>query len=385
MFEDFLKKIEEEADKKGVNADKIIEKYKRRYALALEAGFTEEEALEKFGSAEDIVNAECCDKPTEKPSEKPKFDDEANDNEISGNDFIIEIAHGFDLTVISDDSHGISCRTEGAFGEYYDITATEKSLKVKPKENSGNMKVGRRGELTVYVDKNLTFNNVLLSLAAGDTDASDFSVKTRNFEISSAGSGDIDFGEIEASGKAVIKTVSGDLDIEYLSSPSVKLSTVSGNADIGEIIADSLKISSVSGDVDIEKAKAKSVEVSVVSGDVEISGDVGQYRTSCVSGSVTINGSEVSETVSDKVTKSLSKVFDKLYDVEKMSEKYGKAYDTDNMSEKYGKPYDADKMTKKYDKEYGDQYAEYDEFDGDPDDEEDDENIHIHISSDDEE
>lgn len=349
MFEDFLKEIEEAAEKKGVNADKIIEKYKRRYALALEAGFTEEEALEKFGKAEDIVNAECDnEKPTEKTYEKPKYNAETdgflsdNDNadDVSGNDFIIEIAHGFDLTVISDDSHGISCRTEGAFGEFYDITATEKSLKVKPKANSGNMKTGKRGELTVYVDKNLTFNNVLLSSAAGDTDASEFSVKTRNFEISSAGPGDIDFGEIEASGKAVIKTVSGDLNVGYLSSPSVKLSTVSGDADIETVITDMLKISSVSGDVNLETAKAKSLEVSAVSGDVEISGDVGQYKTSCVSGSVTINGSEVSETVSDKVTKSLSKVFDKLYNVEKMSEKYGK--------------------------EYSEKYAEYDEFDGDP-------------------
>lgn len=337
MFEEFLKKIEEEANKKGVNADKIIEKYKRRYALALEAGFTEEEAIEKFGSAENIVNAECGD---ENKFEKQKFDGEASDNESSGNDFIIEIAHGFDLTIISRNMNGISCETDGAFDEYYDITATEKSLKVKPKANSGNMKTGKRGELTVYVDKNLTFNNVLLSSAAGDTDASEFSVKTRNFEISSAGSGDVDFGEIEASGKAVIKTVSGDLNIGYLSSPSVKLSTVSGDADIEEAVAESLKISSVSGDVDIEKAKAKSVEVSVVSGDVEISGEVGQYKTSCVSGSVTINGSEVSETVSDKVTKSLSKVFDKLYAAEKMSEKYGK--------------------------EYSEKYAEYDEFDGDP-------------------
>lgn len=352
MFEDFLKEIEEKAEKKGINADKIIEKYKRRYALALEAGFTEEEALEKFGNAEDIINAESgnekptenlTEKASEKPYEKQKFDGEATDNEISGNDFIIEIAHGFDLTIISGNMRGISCETDGAFDEYYDITATEKSLKVKPKSNSGNMKTGKRGELTVYVDKNLTFNNVLLSSAAGDTDASEFSVKTRNFEISSAGSGDVDFGEIEASGKAVVKTVSGDLNIGYLSSPSVKLSTVSGDADIEEAVAESLKISSVSGDVDIEKAKAKSVEVSTVSGDVEISGDVGQYKASCVSGSVTINGSEVSETVSDKVTKSLSKVFDKLYDVEKMSEKYGK--------------------------EYSKKYAEYDEFDGDPDDE----------------
>ena len=76
MFEDFLKEIEEEANKKGVNADKITEKYKRRYALALEAGFTEEEALEKFGSAEDIVNAECGN---ENKVEKPKSDSEANE------------------------------------------------------------------------------------------------------------------------------------------------------------------------------------------------------------------------------------------------------------------------------------------------------------------
>lgn len=357
MFEEFLKKIEEEANKKGINADKIIEKYKRRYALALEAGFTEEEALEKFGKAEDIVNAECdnekpteklTEKASEKPYEKQKFDGEASDNESSGNDFIIEIAHGFDLTIISGNMNGISCETDGAFDEYYDITATEKSLKVKPKANSGNMKAGKRGELTVYVDKNLTFNNVLLSSAAGDTDASEFFVKTRNFEISSAGSGDIDFGKIEASEKAIIKTVSGDLNVGYLSSPSVKLSTVSGDADIEEAVAESLKISSVSGDVDIEKAKAKSVEVSTVSGDVEISGEVGQYKTSCVSGSVTINGSEVSETVSDKVTKSLSKVFDKLYNVEKMSEKYAKAYD-------------AEKMAKKYDKEYDEKYRDYDD------------------------
>lgn len=373
MFEDFLKKIEEEANKKGVNADKIIEKYKKRYALALEAGFTEEEALEKFGKAEDIVNAECGEdeKSDGKLGENPKSYGEANDNadsgndtgsDFTGNDFIIEIAHGFDLTIISERMHGISCETDDVFDEFYDINVTEESLKVKPKEISGNMKIGRSGELTVYVDKNLTFKNVLISVAgSGDTDAREFSVKTHNFEISSAGSGDIDFGEIEASGKAVIKTVSGDLDIEYLSSPTVKFSTVSGDADIEEVIADSFKISSVSGDVDIEKAKAKSVEVSVVSGDVEISGDVGQYRTSCVSGSVTINGSEVSETVSDKVTKSLSKVFDKLYDVERMSVKYGKSYG-------------AEKTSKKYDKEYGDQYAEYNnefgsDFGGDPDDE----------------
>ncbi len=380
MFEDFLKKIEEEANKKGVNADKIIEKYKRRYALALEAGFTEEEALEKFGKAEDIVNKECVDekpfeKSFEKSSEKSEYDDKndretdenaAFDSESSDNDFVIEIAHGFDLTIFSGDMRGISCKTDGAFGEYYDITATERSLKVKPKETSGNMKVGKRGELIVRVDKNLVFNNVLLSSAAGDIDASRFSVKTRNFEVSSAGSGDIVFGEIEVSEKAVIKTVSGDLNVGYLSSPSVKLSTVSGDAKIKNLTTESLKISSVSGDIDIEKAKANSVEVSVVSGDAEISGEVGQYKTSCVSGSVTINGSEVSETVSDKVTKSLSKVFDKLYDAEKMSEKYGKAYDAEKMSEKYGKFYDAEQMAKKYDEEYN----ENGEFDDETDDNE---------------
>lgn len=66
------------------------------------------------------------------------------------------------------------------------------------------------------------------------------------------------------------KTVSGDADLNGISSKDYKIKTTSGDLEITNLKSDDIKISTVSGDLKIARMEAASFEISLVSGDLEI-------------------------------------------------------------------------------------------------------------------
>ncbi|MCK5762267.1 MAG: DUF4097 family beta strand repeat protein [Candidatus Izimaplasma sp.] len=101
------------------------------------------------------------------------------------------------------------------------------------------------------------------------------------------------------------KTVSGDTNINGITSNGLKIKSTSGDAELTNIVADDVKISTVSGDIEIGKTRAKSFEVSSISGNIEIekglidgmmyfhsvSGDIELFEVECTEASLkTVSG-----------------------------------------------------------------------------------------------
>jgi len=91
------------------------------------------------------------------------------------------------------------------------------------------------------------------------------------------------------------KTVSGDANVNGVTSKEVKIKSTSGDLELTNFDGDNMKFSTVSGDIEILGLKGKQVEVSLVSGDFEmkqavingsmvfhsVSGDVELFEVEC--------------------------------------------------------------------------------------------------------
>ena len=85
------------------------------------------------------------------------------------------------------------------------------------------------------------------------------------------GSGDIDVDSCAVGGRAELKTGSGDINVDELMAESIEITAASGDADLKSVTAKSLKLSAISGDIEVDEAFiADKAVVKSVSGDVNL-------------------------------------------------------------------------------------------------------------------
>ncbi len=86
-----------------------------------------------------------------------------------------------------------------------------------------------------------------------------------------SGSGDITLRDLTVGAAASVNTASGDVDIRDLTAAEIKLGTVSGDVDALRVVGAGVEIRTVSGDVELESAYASDrLVVKTVSGDEQV-------------------------------------------------------------------------------------------------------------------
>lgn len=356
MIRDFLRELNELARVNGLSDEArraLVEKYERRYGLALEAGFSAEEAIEKFGSPEKIVKdafaadngaknydfnanfatalergaqnfaqggtqnfAQSEYEANEKGvnSNKNSADDadstvnsntdstaneNKNESSKSGrlNEFSVSVFNS-DVIIIATDEPGVKIKVNGKVD--YDSENNENGFSFSEIASSKKRRIfgvndNNGGEVRIYVNERLGFNSVAISSGGCGDVKLKFDFKTKNFRINAV-SGDVIGSNVVAERSASINVVSGDVSFK-------------------RFVAPSLTISTVSGDVIIKDVTAQTARMSSISGDVIVNGEIGAYKTSSISGEVTVNAKRACETVEEMINRNLKGVGKNLNDL----------------------------------------------------------------------
>lgn len=252
MKEEYFKELEQKIKEFGlVNGDDILNKYQHYYDLAIEAGFSEEEAINKLGSVDDILS---------KYQSNLVVKEETSGSKI--NLHLSIIAGDINIVPIKEDKINVSASEK--FYKYYDVINNESGLDIHlKKDRIFNKNISE--DLYIEIGENFLFDEVLLSVTSADLDTK-YVFNCNNIKINTV-SGDINIGDIKANENALIEAVSGDIEIKNLKAQNVKIDEVSGDVTITNIDCNNIKMNSVSGDMDIT-GKSDNVKGNSISGDI---------------------------------------------------------------------------------------------------------------------
>ncbi len=252
MKEEYFKELEQKINELGLtNGNDILNKYQHYYDLAIEAGFSEEEAIAKLGSVDDILN---------KYQNNVIINEDAKEKRI--NLHLNVIAGDINIVPIKEDKINVSASEK--FYKYYDVINNESGLDIHlKKDRIFNKNISE--DLYIEIGESFLFDEVLLSVTSADLDTS-YRFNCNSIKINTV-SGDINIGDIRANENVAIEGVSGDVKIENLKALNVKVNEVSGDVTIVNIDCSNIKMNSVSGDMEIT-GNSDNVKGSSISGDI---------------------------------------------------------------------------------------------------------------------
>ena len=230
------------------NYEEIVEKYRKRFVLANDAGMTEEEAIKMMGSVESVCK-------------KYVFTEDTT-NYYDFFEFKLEDALASEIKFIRSDKDGIVVNVDEDLIDKLNINRMDHKLVINDKFAKSFFRK-RKGNILIEIGPNIKFTK---------------------FDISTV-SCDVEICDVEAQ-KFSIHNVSGDYEIEKLICDNINLTTVSGDFDINRITTKEIKISTVSGDADIRYIKADIAIFDTISGDITLCGRVKLKRGSSISGSI---------------------------------------------------------------------------------------------------
>ncbi len=252
MKEEYFKELEQKINELGLtNGKDILNKYQHYYDLAIEAGFSEEEAISKLGSVDDILN---------KYQNNVIINEDTKEKRI--NLYLNVIAGDINIVPIKEDKINVSASEK--FYKYYDVINNESGLDIHlKKDRIFNKNISE--DLYIEIGESFLFDEVLLSVTSADLDTS-YRFNCNSIKINTV-SGDINIGDIRANENVTIEGVSGDIKIENLKALNVKVNEVSGDVTIVNIDCSNIKMNSVSGDMEIT-GNSDNVKGSSISGDI---------------------------------------------------------------------------------------------------------------------
>lgn len=310
MKQDFLKELRKQAEINNLDADSLVSKYEKRFDLAIEAGFSEEEAIAKFGSPEKIVSdltPKKEDKLEENVETNVDFDSIRNKKEsLIKKEFFNVYVEDKNVTVkivSTDEEKDFSYKASNGLENVYYFDVTEEGFEFAPYDYS-RRKNKVQGEVTIYVNKKYRFEDVDMEFIAGKLDATQFTIFADSFELNNV-SGAILFGNV-VSERVDIDNINGHSLFGLVNSKKVNVENISGNSRYKSLIANKLDLSTISGDVSCDTIVADEADLSTISGNVRLKGTVKKYTTSSVSGEIEINSQIISEDVINKTAKMLS-------------------------------------------------------------------------------
>ena len=260
----FLDELEEELDEIGaVNKDEIIERYKKRMRLGLEAGMSEKEICKRFKKPRDIAKEEGIvlvnDDNKSPKNEKVESVDKRIVIDLVGDDVEIEFT--------DDDKFVVENDTKNPENYEFINNSSLFSYKDTKRIRIGFFKRKQSAKILIKIPK-AHYSDATIKLMAGDLKMGFLDASHVELSVTSTD------GVISGINSNVfkLKIVSGDFDFDFVKSSDMSLSTVSGDVNIKKSIISNAEISSVSGDVKIIDNEGDNLKASSVSGVVEVNG-----------------------------------------------------------------------------------------------------------------
>lgn len=156
----------------------------------------------------------------------------------------------------------------GADKKYYNLSITNKELKVSATRHFFNFKKNRADVIIVQIPTDYSINDCKINTASGKINVKSIGATTLCLK---SVSGLIDARKIIAV-NALIKSVSGSIKLEYLEANTIALEGISGKIQIKEISGEA-KIKTVSGNITIDKClDTDLLTVSAISAAISING-----------------------------------------------------------------------------------------------------------------
>jgi hypothetical protein len=257
---EYLKSLVAALKNNGINdvAD-IVAKYDKRFDLAKEAGFSEEEAIAKFGTPEEVAKT-YVKKPIEPENASEK---DQGDNALLNCEFNL-VSDDIDLSY----KEGLSepeVDFNDANPDYYEITKTpnyfELVLKPKAQDFLNSLK---HSHLKVMLPVGRTIGDIKIEVVSSKVTVSKLIAKSIKF---SGVSGRIEADDLRADSMN-LTIVSGGLNVKNLTADTVRLSMVSGNSDFGCAEIKTLRANSISGNVTIHSGHVDVSSISSITGKI---------------------------------------------------------------------------------------------------------------------
>ena len=258
MKKKYFDRLSEELDK--VNAkhkDDIIDKYKKRYDFGLESGMKEAEIEEMLGDPEEIAKKYAGDNPYTTDGFNKNYN--LSIKTVS-DDIVIKKTKDDKVHVYFDD-----CEEDK-----YNVKVNSDGVNINyPKSKFFGFNRKKGGTITVEIPEDRLFYNAEINTASGDIKVESMKAKKIEFIIASS-----------------------DMVIHKLDADHIKLTTVSGDIFVDKVRAVEFQVSSVSGDVEANHVESESIVIDTISGDANIKETNGKLKTSSISGSIKVNGTE---------------------------------------------------------------------------------------------
>ncbi len=272
MFEKFIEELTQRAIENGADADSIVNTYKNRYQLGIEAGMSEEEIVSRFGNVEDIIRTK-----QEKKTNQLKL-------------FRIITPFGGDITFKTSNDNTIHIDMDKRALDLYNTYISDDELIIEPFKKES--KIFRRADtdITVSFPETTTFRAVDIKGINADIDSKDFGFVCEDF---------------------ILNTTSGDCDFVYIKANNTEISTVNGDISISNLFTNLCEINTVSGDIETKRGAINDLDVSTVNGDISINGKVEKVNSSSISGDITINDVYEKTSLNYMIKEGIRNIFDK--------------------------------------------------------------------------
>lgn len=267
--DEYLKALKGELKNQAIEgADEIAKKYESRFELAKEAGFSEEEAIQKFGEPKAVVEAIKAEQDKTKPEmgveEKNGY--EFKDSKKPWTFVFSLMADNVDFSYGNVDKPYVDFN--GADPDNYRITQDGRFFKLE------------FVPLAKFIANMHAYTLKVILPSGEDIDS---------FRISTA-SANINIPYIKCK-DFIYSVVSGNLTTDDVRTSSFKVTNASGHLALKSATVEEMKISTVSGDTDIDYAEIKKLRLSTVTGNVRIAaGHVETNSVTALYGKIIING-----------------------------------------------------------------------------------------------
>lgn len=267
MREDFFKELRKKAQDNNLNVEELINKYSNYYNLGVEAGLSEEDILNRFGSIDDIIlSMKYCNKREVLKRKLKKFSIEAAGLE----ELIIESVPGDNIRVLYS-SEDVK--------RNYRVEETNDTFKLIVKERINNTKkIKFEGKIRIEVGLDIDISCIKLELVNNLNDLSNFSLNTLDLKV---------------------ECVIGELIANNIAFNNANIETVSSDIKFDGVMGDSLSIDNVSGEVQMNRVTLDRFNADNVSGHININGKVSSYKAESISGSIYLNGQKINKSIGD--------------------------------------------------------------------------------------
>jgi DUF4097 and DUF4098 domain-containing protein YvlB len=270
----FLEDLKKELELKNMSKSEIediINDHKEMIKQAIDDGVSEEDLNSRFGSPKTLADELSYDQDPDSSEESDDRDDDEemtfklNDMPITMHinlvvdDLMIETSNDQYIHVISDNEI-----KENAYEVSFDDNVFK--LIAKKRNNSNFFDSSDSQDFKIYVPKKAVIDEIIIDMVNGDLEINNLTSDTLKL---SAVNGDIELDKMVAK-KAKLNIVNGDIEIESFVSDNLVISLVSGDMELSKAkIEHDLIVHTVSGDSQISHTTCDTLELHTVSGDIE--------------------------------------------------------------------------------------------------------------------